>query len=106
MNAFVPCRVPDSDNRDHVEIGYDCVRAANPKPVKGTKVTTISKKQSKKPKSKLLSKPKRAAHPDRKELEGQLSPQEEETYIARLRAASEHAGNDVKNAMGEWLDDE
>ena len=70
---------------------------------------TKSKKQSQKPKSKASPKCKRAVRPvgmDREELEAQLSPQEEETYIAHLRAASERATNDVKNAMGELLDDE
>ena len=70
---------------------------------------TKSKKQSTKPKSKHLLKfkrPVRSVGADREELEAQLSPQEEETYIARMRAASERAANDVKNATGELLDDE
>ena len=70
---------------------------------------TKSKKQSTKPKSKPSPKPKRAARSvgaNREELEAQLSPQEEETYIARLRAASERAANDVNNATGELFDDE
>ena len=60
---------------------------------------TKSEKESTKPKSKHLLKRKRAVRSvaaDREELEAQLSPQEEETYIARLRAA----------AMGDLLDDE
>ena len=70
---------------------------------------TKSEKQSTKPQSKHLLKLKRAVcsvGADREELETQLSPQEEETYIARLRAAAERAENNVKNAMGELLDDE
>jgi hypothetical protein len=62
-------------------------------------VKTKSEKQSTKPKSKHLLKLKRAVcsgAPDRDELEAQLSPQEEEMCIARLRAT----------AMGELLDDE
>ncbi|HEX4920242.1 MAG TPA: hypothetical protein VFV92_05825 [Candidatus Bathyarchaeia archaeon] len=58
-----------------------------------------SEKQSTKPKSKHLLKLERSVRSveeDREELEAQLSPQEEETYIARLRAA----------AMGELVDDE
>ena len=60
---------------------------------------TKSEKQSTKPQSKHLLKLKRAVRSvraDREELEAQLSPQEEETYIARIRAA----------AKGELLDDE
>jgi len=62
-------------------------------------VKSKSEEQSTKPKSKHLLKLKRAVRSvgaDREELEAQLSPQEEETYIARLRAA----------AKGELLDDE
>jgi len=58
-----------------------------------------SEKQSTKPKSKHLLKLERAVRSvgeDREELEAQLTPQEEETYIARLRAA----------AMGKLVDDE
>lgn len=58
-----------------------------------------SEKQSTKPKSKHLLKlerPVRSVGEDREELEAQLTPQEEETYIARLRAA----------AMGKLVDDE
>jgi hypothetical protein len=85
------------------------VRAANPEPTKGTNVKTKSEKQSTKPRSQHLIKlkrPVRSVGAHREELEAQLSPQEEGTYIARLRAASERAVNDVKNAMGELLDDE
>jgi hypothetical protein len=88
------------------------VRAANPKPTKGTNVKTKSKKQSKKPKSEPSPKHKRATHPsrpvgaNREELEVQLSPQEEDTYMVRLRATSERAANDVRNATGESFDDE
>jgi predicted glutamine amidotransferase len=77
--------------------------------MKGVNVKTKSKKQSQKPRSKASPKRKRAVRPvetDREALEAQLSPQEEETYIAHLRAASERAANDVKNAIGELLDDE
>jgi len=62
-------------------------------------VKTKSEKQSTKPKSKHLLKlkrPVRLVGADREELEAQLSPQEEETYMARLRAA----------AMGELVEDE
>jgi len=72
-------------------------------------VKTKSEKQSTKPKSKHLLKLKRAVcsvGADREEREAQLSPQEEETYIAQLRAPSERAANDVNNAMAELLDDE
>ena len=60
---------------------------------------TESKKQSTNPKSKHLLKlkrPFRSVGADREELEAQLSPQEEETYITRLRAASERAGMILK----------
>jgi hypothetical protein len=70
------------------------------------------KTKLKKPKSKRSPKPKRAGRPSRaveahrEELKAQLSPQEEETYLARLRAASERAVNDVTNATCESQEDD
>jgi hypothetical protein len=71
--------------------------------MKGTNVKQ-SKKRS--PKHKRAAHPTRPVGENRGEVEAQLSPQEEETYMVRLRATSECAANDVRNAMGELFDDE
>jgi hypothetical protein len=86
--------------------GY--VRAANARPTKGTNVETKLKKPKSKPspKPKRERRPSRAVEAHREELEAQLSPQEEETYMARLRAASERAANNVTDAAGESLEDD